>query len=174
MAEAARLFLDRIPSPVGEFLVVTDGAGRLRATQWIDHESQLLRRLHRDAGGSAGALVPCRRRSDAATALVAYFDGEVRAIDDLPVETAGTPFQRAVWTALRGIPCSTTVSYGEIARRIGRPAATRAVGMANNANPVGVVVPCHRVVGASGDLTGYGGGLERKRWLLAHESRHAR
>jgi methylated-DNA-[protein]-cysteine S-methyltransferase len=81
----------------------------------------------------------------------------------------GTDFQRTVWQALRRIPCGTTISYGELARRIGRPAAVRAVGLANGANPVGVVVPCHRVIGADGSLTGYGGGIERKRWLLAHE-----
>jgi methylated-DNA-[protein]-cysteine S-methyltransferase len=100
----------------------------------------------------------------------AYFRGELRAIDGLRVETRGTPFQRAVWTALREIPCGTTVSYSDLARRIERPSAVRAVGLANGANPVAIVVPCHRVVGAGGALTGYGGGLSRKRWLLAHES----
>ena len=88
---------------------------------------------------------------------------------DLPVVTAGTPFQRAVWAALRQIPVGTTLSYGALAERIGRKAAVRAVGAANGANPVAVVVPCHRVIGADGSLSGYGGGLERKRWLLAHE-----
>jgi methylated-DNA-[protein]-cysteine S-methyltransferase len=102
-------------------------------------------------------------------AIAAYFAGDLAAIDGLPVETRGTPFQRAVWSGLRAIPCGTTVSYSELARRIGRPAAVRAVGLANGANPVGVVVPCHRVIGKGGTLVGYGGGLERKRWLLAHE-----
>ena len=83
----------------------------------------------------------------------------------------GTPFQRAVWRALREIPCGETRSYGEIARRIGRPKAVRAVGLANGANPIGIVVPCHRVIGSNGTLTGYGGGIERKRWLLAHEGK---
>jgi methylated-DNA-[protein]-cysteine S-methyltransferase len=90
-------------------------------------------------------------------------------IDTLPVETGGTPFQREVWHALREIPCGTTTSYGKLAELIGRPAAMRAVGLANGANPVAVVVPCHRVIGANGSLTGYGGGIERKRWLLDHE-----
>jgi methylated-DNA-[protein]-cysteine S-methyltransferase len=85
----------------------------------------------------------------------------------------GTDFQRTVWRALRQIPCGTTIFYGELARRIGRPAAVRAVGLANGANPVGVVVPCHRVIGSDGSLTGYGGGIERKRWLLAHERARA-
>jgi len=82
----------------------------------------------------------------------------------------GTPFQRAVWTALRSIPAGATMTYGELATRIGAPGASRAVGLANNRNPIGLVVPCHRVIGANGALTGYAGGLERKRWLLEHES----
>jgi methylated-DNA-[protein]-cysteine S-methyltransferase len=81
----------------------------------------------------------------------------------------GTDFQRAVWKALCTVPCGQTLSYGALARRIGRPKAVRAVGLANGANPIGIVVPCHRVIGADGTLTGYGGGLDRKRWLLAHE-----
>jgi methylated-DNA-[protein]-cysteine S-methyltransferase len=98
-----------------------------------------------------------------------YFAGELGAIDDLPVKTAGTPFQRAVWSALREIPLGATESYGKLAERIGRPTAVRAVGLANGSNPIGIVVPCHRVIGANGSLTGYGGGMERKRWLLEHE-----
>jgi methylated-DNA-[protein]-cysteine S-methyltransferase len=102
-------------------------------------------------------------------ALARYFGGDLHAIDDLPVETGGTPFQQEVWRALRGIQCGTTTSYGKLAAQIGRAAAVRAVGAANGANPVSVVVPCHRVIGSTGSLTGYGGGLERKRWLLNHE-----
>jgi methylated-DNA-[protein]-cysteine S-methyltransferase len=169
---AERLFLERISTPVGELLLVTDDGGRLRATHFADHEDALRSRLRRQAG--TADLVSAPRPTAAAAAVDAYFAGHVHAIDALPVETGGTPFQRAVWAALRDIPCGTTVSYGEIARRIGRPKAVRAVGMANNANPVGVVVPCHRVIGAGGDLTGYGGGLDRKRWLLDHEARCVR
>ena len=98
------------------------------------------------------------------------FTGALTALDALPVATAGTPFQRAVWQALREIPCGTTVSYAALAQKIGKPSAMRAVGLANGSNPIGVVVPCHRVIGADGSLTGYGGGLDRKRWLLDHES----
>jgi methylated-DNA-[protein]-cysteine S-methyltransferase len=101
--------------------------------------------------------------------LRAYFDGTLTAFD-LPLAPRGTPFQQAVWSALREIPYGRTVSYGEIADRIGRPTAARAVGMANGRNPIGIIVPCHRVVGSSGDLTGYGGGLDRKRHLLAFEA----
>jgi len=101
--------------------------------------------------------------------MTAYFAGDLAVIDRLPVRTGGTGFQRAVWQALRGIPCGTMVTYTELARRIGRPTAVRAVGHANGANPVGIVVPCHRVIGSGGSLTGYGGGIERKSWLLTHE-----
>jgi methylated-DNA-[protein]-cysteine S-methyltransferase len=100
--------------------------------------------------------------------LTAWFRGE-RTGFDLPLRPAGTPFQREVWRALAAIPHGETRSYAEVARAIGRPAAVRAVGAANARNPISIVVPCHRVVGASGDLTGYAGGLARKRWLLAHE-----
>jgi methylated-DNA-[protein]-cysteine S-methyltransferase len=98
-----------------------------------------------------------------------YFRGALDALDDLPVETGGTPFQRRVWSVLRTIPAGRTLSYLAVARRVGAPEAVRAVGAANGANPVAIVVPCHRVIGASGALVGYGGGLDRKRWLLAHE-----
>ncbi len=94
----------------------------------------------------------------------------MNALSDLATATAGTEFQHSVWDALRRIPVGCTVSYGTLAGWIGRPTATRAVGLANGANPIAVVVPCHRVIGANASLTGYGGGLERKRWLLAHEA----
>jgi methylated-DNA-[protein]-cysteine S-methyltransferase len=103
------------------------------------------------------------------TQLRAYFDGSLTAFD-LPLAPRGTPFQRTVWTALREIPYGQTVSYGYLADRIGRPTAARAVGMANGRNPISIIVPCHRVIGSGGDLTGYGGGLDRKRHLLAFES----
>jgi O-6-methylguanine DNA methyltransferase len=102
--------------------------------------------------------------------LRAYFAGDVHAIDDVPVRfDRGTPFQQEVWNALRTIPVGETISYAELARRVGRPGAFRAVGAANGQNPVGVVVPCHRVIASDGSLGGYAGGLDRKRWLLAHE-----
>jgi len=102
-------------------------------------------------------------------ALEAYFAGELAAIEPLRVEPGGTEFQRSVWAALRAIPAGATASYARIAQNIGRQKAVRAVGMANHVNPVCIVVPCHRVIGADGALTGYGGGLERKAWLLRHE-----
>jgi len=117
--------------------------------------------------------VSIRRAADpgrVVTALAAYFAGDLGALDAVAVDAGGTPFQRRVWDALRRIPAGETVSYQTLARAIGRPAAVRAVGAANGANPIGVVVPCHRVIGADGSLTGYAGGLDRKRWLLAHEA----
>ena len=98
-----------------------------------------------------------------------YFRGQLDALDSLPVDTGGTPFQRRVWEVLRTIPAGKTLSYLEVARRMGAAEAVRAVGAANGANPVAIVIPCHRVIGADGRLVGYGGGLDRKRWLLAHE-----
>ena len=106
-------------------------------------------------------------------ALGRDFTGELHALDALPVATGGSAFQRRVWRALRDIPPGTTISYAELALRVERPSAFRAVGLANGANPIGIVVPCHRVIGSDGSLTGYGGGLERKRWLLAHEGASA-
>jgi methylated-DNA-[protein]-cysteine S-methyltransferase len=108
--------------------------------------------------------------SGIADALRRYFDGELHALDDVPVRfDAGTPFQQEVWHALRTIPVGETISYAELARRVGRPTGFRAVGAANGRNPIAVVVPCHRVIAADGTLGGYSGGLDNKRWLLAHE-----
>ncbi|HEY7307673.1 MAG TPA: methylated-DNA--[protein]-cysteine S-methyltransferase, partial [Bryobacteraceae bacterium] len=117
------------------------------------------------------SLEPAGNMPDLTNAIARYFRGELNAIDRLPVETAGTGFQREVWGALREIKCGTTVSYAQLAMQIGRPTAVRAVGLANGSNPVGIVVPCHRVIGSDGSLTGYGGGIDRKRWLLEHERR---
>ncbi|MCZ6785239.1 MAG: methylated-DNA--[protein]-cysteine S-methyltransferase [Proteobacteria bacterium] len=111
-----------------------------------------------------------RHHLEAATeALREYFDGARRQFDDLELAPSGTPFQVAVWNALREIPHGETESYGGLARRLGRPGAARAVGMANHHNPIWIIIPCHRVIGADGSLTGYGGGLPVKEWLLAHE-----
>ena len=128
---------------------------------------QRLLRLHYGADGVA--LGGGDGSGEAVERLRRYFTGDLGAIDGLRAETGGTSFQRRVWSALREIPVGTTISYAELARRIGQPAAFRAVGLANGGNPIGIVVPCHRVIGANASLTGYGGGIERKRWLLAHE-----
>ena len=169
MAEPIRLVLDRIPTPIGTFVIVADADGRLRATDWCDHDDRMHRLMRAHYGEGGYALRPEPNPGGLSKALAAYFGGDLEAIDHLPVAGIGTAFQRKVWAALRDIPCGETISYGTLARRIGQPTAMRAVGLANGANPIGVVVPCHRVIGADGSLTGYGGGIERKRWLLAHE-----
>ena len=98
-----------------------------------------------------------------------YFAGDLHALDDVLTDGGGTDFERSVWAELRCIPLGTTISYGELAKRIGNPNAMRAVGLANGKNPIAIVVPCHRVIGANGSMTGYGGGIHRKEWLLRHE-----
>ncbi len=168
MFAVSSLLIDRTATPIGELIVVADEEGALRAIDWTEHEDRLHRllRLHHPGGYE---LRPSDDPGGLTRAMDAYFAGELAVIDRLPVRTGGTPFQRAVWAALRAIPCGGTVSYRELAALAGCPAAVRAAGHANGANPISVVVPCHRVIGSGGALTGYGGGVERKRWLLAHE-----
>ena len=161
------LALDRIGTPVGEILVVTDADGAVRALDFADFEDRMQRLLVRHWGEVR--LVQGQAPERVRAAIAAYFGGDLGALDGLVVRTAGTAFQREVWAALRRIPAGTTVSYGRLAAEVGRPKAVRAVGLANGGNPVGVIVPCHRVIGANGTLTGYAGGVERKRALLAHE-----
>jgi len=161
------LHLDRMDTPLGVLLLVTDEAGRLRALDFEDYQPRMIRLLARHYGDlpiGQGAAPPSIRQ-----ALSAYFTGDLTALGAIPWAVGGTDFQRQVWTALTTIPPGETLSYAGLAQRIGRPSAVRAVGLANGANPVALVVPCHRVIGASGALTGYAGGVERKRWLLAHE-----
>ncbi|MGH9567531.1 MAG: methylated-DNA--[protein]-cysteine S-methyltransferase [Candidatus Angelobacter sp.] len=173
MPEVIQLLTDEINTPVGKMIIVADREGNLRAVDWTDHRERMQRflRLHYKKDGFE--LSPAKNPGGLSDAMKRYFAGDLSVIDKLPVKTAGTPFQREVWKALRRIPCGKTLSYGELAKKIGRPSAVRAVGLANGSNPIGVVVPCHRVIGANGSLTGYGGGLERKRWLLDHESKAA-
>jgi methylated-DNA-[protein]-cysteine S-methyltransferase len=174
MADKLQLFLDRIDTPIGELLLVADSDKNLRAVDWTEYEPRMRRVLRLHYGEDGFTLEPATSPSNLAAAIKNYFGGELGTIDNLPVQTAGTSFQRAVWSALRDIPSGATESYGKIAQRIGRPSAVRAVGLANGSNPIGIVVPCHRVIGANGSLTGYGGGMERKRWLLEHEGAHTR
>jgi methylated-DNA-[protein]-cysteine S-methyltransferase len=174
MSEVLHLLMNRIATPIGEMLLVADHDGNLRAVDWTDHEVRMYRSLRLHYGEDGFRIESVRDPSKLTHAMGRYFAGELTAIDTLPVQTAGTPFQREVWRALRKIECGVTVSYGQLAEQIGRPAAIRAVGLANGSNPVGIVVPCHRVIGSNGSLTGYGGGIERKRWLLEHESKNRR
>lgn len=171
MSPKLRLLTETLVTPIGKLVVIYDEEGRLRATDWTNYDDRMRRLLTRHYGEDHVTLTVAPRSSDLTSAIAAYFDGDLRAIDSLPTATEGTPFQKCVWQALREIPAGQTVSYGALAKHIGKPAAVRAVGLANGANPIGIVVPCHRVIGADGSLTGYGGGLERKRWLLHHEKR---
>lgn len=157
----------KVPSPVGELVVAASGGGitgvyfptsrhgppPTEREGWTEDDGH-------DA--SSGLLARAREQLDE------YF-ARARTSFELPLAPAGSPFERRVWDALRAIPYGTTVSYGELARRLGDPRATRAVRAANGRNPIAIIVPCHRVIGANGDLTGFGGGLDRKRWLLEHE-----
>jgi len=162
-----RLLIDRLATPIGEILLVTDGEGHLRGLDWSDHEARLTRLLrlnYRPFAPEAGAAPAATRR-----ALAAYFGGDLQRLAVIPWRTLGTPFQQALWAALAAIPPGQTLSYAALAARLGSPQAIRAAGAANGANPISLVLPCHRVIGSDGSLTGYGGGLDRKRWLLRHE-----
>ncbi len=160
------LNFDRMESPLGTVLLVWEGQN-LRALDFSDYETRMSKLLRQHYGGYKlhEAAAPASLRDP----LKEYFAGDLAALDCVAVQTNGTEFQRDVWAALRTIPVGQTRTYGELAKQINRPAAVRAVGMTNGANPIGIVVPCHRVIGANGTLTGYAGGLERKRWLLEHE-----
>lgn len=151
-------------------LLVTDAQERVCAADWLDKEPRMLALLRRYYRSTPFRLLDRPSPSSGRRALEAYFEGERTAINGLTVATtAGTDFQRKVWGALREIPLGEVVSYSALAGRIGHSNASRAVGLANGSNPISIIVPCHRVIGANASLTGYGGGLERKQWLLAHE-----
>ena len=175
MVEPLTLLVDRLQTPIGELLIVADSAGKLRTIDWTDHEARMRQLLDRYYGKGGYALQTARDPGGLTSAMRDYFKGDIGAIDRLPVDgTVGTPFQRSVWQALRKIKSGKTISYAELARRIGKPKAVRAAGLANGRNPISIVVPCHRVIGSNGTLTGYGGGLPRKKWLLEHEGALAR
>jgi methylated-DNA-[protein]-cysteine S-methyltransferase len=169
MVEPLALLVDRLQTPIGELLIVADRAGNLRTIDWTDHEARMRRLLDRYYGKGGYTIDAARDPGGLTGAMRAYFKGDIAVIDKLPVETAGTPFQRSVWRALRKIRGGKTISYAALAGRIGKPKAVRAAGLANGQNPISIVVPCHRVIGSDGTLTGYGGGLPRKKWLLEHE-----
>jgi len=161
------LQMDELKTPVGTLRLVANGE-RLCAVGFTDRWPCLAAALERRFG-----TVSLQRASDPAGArsrLAAYFDGELAALDEIEVDTGGTAFQKKVWRSLRRIELGTTISYAQLAIAAGHPTAVRAVGAANAANPVSIVVPCHRVIRGNGDLCGYGGGVERKRWLLDHEA----
>lgn len=161
------LYTRVLDTPVGAMLAMVREDGALFALPFL-HEAADGEAVAAELAGDRTVIFNAERCEPVARQLAEYFAGERRSFE-LPLEPEGTEFQRAVWDALTAIPYGSTVGYGELARALGRPAASRAVGRANGSNPIPVIVPCHRVIGAQGDLTGYGGGLERKRFLLRHE-----
>ena len=167
-AESPRTFgLDRLETPIGTSLLVTDSDGVLRALDWEDYEARMKELLRLQVG--VVALKAARAPKELRAALGGYFKGDLDRLTTIRWRVAGTPFQQKVWHALPKIPAGTTMSYGALAAKLKAPRAMRAVGHANGSNPISVVVPCHRLIGASGSLVKYGGGIERKRWLLQHE-----
>ena len=164
-----KLILDHYASPTGAMMLVTDQDGQIRIFEWIDHQDRMDRLLARQYKNQQFDVVKGTAPSHVRNALDAYFNGQITALDDLVTATGGTDFQKVVWRALRTIPAGATCSYGDLAAKIGKPKAVRAVGLANGANPIAIIVPCHRVIGANGTLTGYGGGLSRKQWLINYE-----
>lgn len=162
MTPDTTVFYTTMPSPLGELLLTGDGR-HLTGLYMTPH-------THGPDRG-AGWVRDDAAFGDAMRQLREYFDG-TRISFEIPLAPDGTEFQRKVWMALRDIPYAQTVSYGDIAREIGNPNGMRAVGLANGRNPISIIVPCHRVIGSNGALIGYGGGIERKQWLLAHEARH--
>jgi methylated-DNA-[protein]-cysteine S-methyltransferase len=164
------LLVERVPTPIGALIITHDG-DQLCNAEFVD---QKVRRAQELAHHLPKArFVNCHKPSPFFAALVDYFDGDIAVIDKLSVARLGTPFQQKAWKALRQIPAGTTRGYGEQAAKLDHPNAARAIGRTNGLNPISIVVPCHRLIGADGSLVHYGGGLERKRWLLQHEARHA-
>jgi methylated-DNA-[protein]-cysteine S-methyltransferase len=157
--DEVEIYACRFGTPLGEMAAVVDGEGALRQLSFVRGRDRI----------DPTAVLDPRRGARVVRQLADYFEGR-RRVFDLPLSPEGTPFQKEVWRALVEIPYGECASYSEIARRIGRRDAVRAVGAANGANPIAIVVPCHRVIGRDGSLTGYGGGLPLKRWLLDHEA----
>ena len=161
-----RLLFDRIESPIGTIVIVSDGTN-LCVLEFGDYDERMKSLLRSRYGDFH--FVETDDPQGFSSRMRDYLAGNLHSLDIIPVEAGGTPFQRRVWSELRKIPVGTTTSYGQLAATLGMPSASRAVGLANYLNPVAIVVPCHRVIGANGKLTGYAGGLHRKRWLLEHE-----
>lgn len=160
------LIVDYIPSPIGRIVIVVD-VDRLCSLDFEDYSERMMRLLTRRYGE-----VRLKQVADPhgfSARITRYFAGDYGSLAAIPVHTGGTPFQQQVWSALRDIPVGQTFAYSQLAARLGKPKAARAVGMAISLNPVAIVLPCHRVVGCNASLTGYAGGIDRKRWLLRHE-----
>ncbi|ENU0752856.1 TPA: methylated-DNA--[protein]-cysteine S-methyltransferase [Klebsiella michiganensis] len=163
------LLQDKIDTPQGPLWVICDEQFNLRAVEWDQHRDRMEQLLDVHYRREGYQRVDSRNPGNLSRKLSDYFAGDLAVIDTLPTATGGTPFQREVWQTLRTIPCGQVMHYGQLAEALGRPGAARAVGAANGSNPVSIVVPCHRVIGRNGTMTGYAGGVQRKEWLLRHE-----
>ena len=161
-----KFLCDELASPMGAMVLVSDGLA-LVTLDFADGRQRFEQSLRRRFGSFE--LRPETDPGGLSSAVRRYLGGDLGSLAKVPVRLGGTPFQESVWAGLRGIPVGATMTYGALAAGLGRPTAARAVGRANGLNPVAIAVPCHRVIGADGTLTGYAGGIERKRWLLAHE-----
>jgi methylated-DNA-[protein]-cysteine S-methyltransferase len=167
------LSVGSVETPLGVLILATDSNGDLCAADFIDHEQRLLRLLERRFRRSGYTLSPGSAPAGIEKALAAYFMGDLDQLRTIRLRTGGTPFQQSIWAALRDIRAGTSMSYSGLAAQLGKPNAARAVGHANGSNPFNIIIPCHRLIGANGSLTGYAGGIARKRWLLDHEARYA-
>jgi methylated-DNA-[protein]-cysteine S-methyltransferase len=163
------LFTDTIASPIGDVQLVSSHHAVV-LLDFADNTERIQKLLEK----RFGQYILNPKPLEWSKAVQNYFAGDCSALETIPTDTGGTDFQKRVWQALRQIPVGQTWSYLEVAQHIGQPTATRAVGMTNGLNPISLILPCHRVIGANGKLTGYAGGMERKRWLLTHESADAR
>lgn len=161
--------IEAIATPTGDMIIGTDAEGRLRLLEWTTHTDRMHALLARQNPRQAVSVETGQAPAAIVAAVNDYYAGNLDAFDGIETATGGTDFQRDVWAGLRTIPPGHTLSYQGLAERVGRPKAMRAVGAANGANPLAIIVPCHRVIGADGSLTGYGGGMARKEWLLRHE-----
>jgi methylated-DNA-[protein]-cysteine S-methyltransferase len=161
-----KLLIDRFESPIGTIVLITHG-DRLCALDFADYEQRTLSLLSKRY--QSFELVAHIDPHGFSSQIRVYLAGDYASLHDIPIDPGGTDFQQLVWQELRQIPVGKTITYGELATQLGKPTAARAVGMANSLNPIAIVVPCHRVIGAGSKLTGYAGGLARKQWLLAHE-----
>ena len=164
--EFGQLEIDRVPSPIGEVLIVV-ADGILLALDFDDCEARMTKLLSKRF--KTIELHSVKNPAGVSDAIAQYFSGSLSALSDIPMATGGTPFQKRVWQELANIPPGSLLTYGELARMIGKPGGAQAVGMANSLNPISIALPCHRVIGANGSLTGYAGGIDRKQWLLNHE-----
>jgi methylated-DNA-[protein]-cysteine S-methyltransferase len=163
------LLEDKIITPLGPLWIICDEQYHLRAVEWEEHSDRMVQLLGLHYGVSGYQRRACTNPDGLSDKLRDYFDGDLAVIEKLPTATAGTAFQREVWQTLRTIACGQIMHYGQLADQLGRPGAARAVGAANGSNPISIVVPCHRVIGRNGTMTGYAGGVSRKEWLLRHE-----